>query len=107
MYPAPSPTGFRRHRPKVEVVAAQWGAARFLIEGSVMPNQRQSNDKQEPQSSENIQQGGQQRDQSPGQQEQSRSSRDSSQQQGGGQSLGRDQNQQQGGKSSQQGSKNR
>lgn len=69
-----------------------------------MPNQRQSNDKQQPQSGENIQQGGYDRDDSPGQQQQSGGNRNPQQ---GGQSLGRDQDQQQGSKSGQQGSKNR
>ena len=69
-----------------------------------MSNQRQSSDKQQPQSGQNIQQGGQGRNQTPGQQNQSGSGSNTPQQ--GSPSVGRPQDQQQD-KSSQQGSKNR
>ncbi|MBW8846669.1 MAG: hypothetical protein JF607_17015 [Burkholderiales bacterium] len=70
-----------------------------------MSNQRQSSDKQQPQSGQNIQQGGQSREHSPGQQSQSGSGSNTPQQ--GGTSVGRDSQNQQNKPGQQQGSKNR
>jgi hypothetical protein len=93
--------------PKVVAVAAQWCAARICqLKEAAMSNQRQSSDKQQPQSGQNVQQGGQPSGQNPGQQNQSGTGSKTPQQGGGAPSADRD-SQNQHGKSGQQGSKNR